>query len=670
MLVLQLDQGEWARRELEDQIYFRKMVADRGSILAEDGTILATSLPFYRIGLDVTVIDTTAETGNYESFSDTLWNLSILLTQKFDEEESRDTLKYFNRVMEAIVKNDRHIYLTRNKLNFRELEEVKKWPILNRGRLSGGFAIEKFNNERFYPMEDLARITLGKLVDDTIATRGIEFSFNQELRGKDGYMLAQKVVGGSFIPVDNYDNTSAQDGMDVVTTLDVDMQDVVERALKNGVVRHGAKFGTAILMETSTGKIRAIANYPESPNHAIGTRIEPGSTFKTVSALALMEDGYVELCDTIDTGNGRIMYDDKEVTDNGVAWGRIDFEQVFAHSSNVGISKTVAEAYGETPNVFMNHLYRLGFYGRVNEQIKGEPVPRFISPEDSAWNIATLPSLSYGYSIEVAPIQMAAFFNGIANDGVLLRPYVVNELRENSRVINTWEPKVLQEKMCKPSTVEKLNELLKAVVRYGTARKAFRNMPFEVAGKTGTARKVVNGRYVKRYRASFGGYFPADEPRFTLYVMVDEPSQGGATSGGAVAAPIFRQIAEQVYRMDQDFAKPPIQRKRTSPPVHKIVHSNSARMVYQTLNVSTNDGGGVETFEATRSNTHQINFSERKSTEGRIPDTRGMSGKDALLMLEQLGIKVTIKGNGRVKRQSLLPGYKIGKGTSITLFLG
>lgn len=665
ILAVQLNGDHWAQREVDQQVFFKKQVADRGNILAEDGTILATSLPFYKIALDPTVIDTAA----WLNFPDSLMILAANLATHFGGEE-KDTLAYYNRVMEAMRKKDRHLYLTRQKINFQELKMVRTWPIVRWGRYEGGFIIEKFNNERFYPMGDLARITLGRIIQDTVPIRGIEYAYNHDLRGADGYILAQKVAGKSYVPLDQYGEEVAVDGRDIVTTLDVDMQDVVEKALARGVERHVAKFGTAILMEVETGKIKAIANYPETFNYAVATQIEPGSTFKTVSATAMMEDGLIEICDTIDTGNGTILYDDKEVTDDGKAWGKIDFERVFAYSSNVGVSKAVNDRYKENPERYMEHLERFGLTHTVNTQLQGEPVPQLIRPGDTDWNVATLPSLSYGYSIQVTPLQMATFYNGLANNGKLIRPWVVRAIQDNGRSIMTYEPEILHPRMCSPETAIKVRELLKAVAEYGTAKRAFKDLPFAVAGKTGTARKTKRGvGYIRKYRASFGGYFPADKPRFTLYVMVDEPD-GGYASGGRVAAPIFREIAEEIYRMDMQLAQPPHNKteKPAVQPAPKAVFAQSAREIYEELGIQTSNGPTAKWLQ-TASNGHQVNLDSLAYTDGIIPNLKGMTGRDALYLLQELGCKVVLRGTGRVRRQSLLPGYRFKEGAAITLFL-
>jgi len=665
ILALQVNVGYWAEKEIEEQVFFKKVLADRGNILSEDGTIMATSLPFFKVAMDPTVLDT----GSFERFSDSLYQLSLNFAGLYDNPEERDSLRVYRNVMKALAERDRHVYLHSEKINFRQLAELRDWPILKRGRYQGGLVIEKFTRERYYPMGELARITLGKIVEDTVPIRGIEYSYHNELRGKDGYILAQKVVGGSYIPVNQFGDDASQDGYDVVTTLDVDLQDIVEKAVEKAVRRHYAKYGVAILMEVETGKIKAIANYPENYNHAVATQVEPGSTFKTASAAALFEDKLLSPDSMVATGEGKILYDDKEVTDNGKAWGDISFEKVFAHSSNVGVSKTINDFYGEEPEKYIEHLKRFGFFDRANVQLQGEPLPRIITPEDEEWTVATLPSLSYGYSLLVTPIQMASFYNGIANGGRLLRPWMVKEILENSRVIRQYGPAVIHPQMISPESLTQLKRVMKAVTEYGTAASAFRNCEFEVAGKTGTARKTEAGRgYVRKYRASFGGFFPVDTPRYSMYIMIDEPD-GGTASGGKVAAPVFREVAEEILRMDVQLTQPP-RRKDMKPhakPAPKAVFAQTARSVYKQLGVSTSLPPEGDWYK-TQSNKHQVNLDLLEMEEGKVPDVRGMTTRDALVLLERMGLLVVIKGNGRVKTQSLLPGHRPEEGTKITLY--
>ncbi|MEL6250865.1 MAG: penicillin-binding protein [Bacteroidota bacterium] len=664
---LQFNSTYWSEKELEEgQISIKKLVADRGNILDEKGTIMATSIPFYKIALDPSIIDST----KWDNFDDSLKHLSSLMADQFFDlkEDSLAHTRVYQKVRTAMAEGDRHVYLLRKKINFQELQTVKNWPILRRGRWEAGLVVEKFRNERFYPFNDMARITLGKLADDTLGIRGIEHSFNKELRGRDGYVLAQKVVGDSYLPLDQFGEIRAHDGYDITTTLDVDLQDVVESALKDGVTRHYAKSGTAILIEVETGKVKALANYPETYNQALATRYEPGSTFKIASATALLQDELFDVCDSVDTGNGKMMLDDKEISDNGHAFGVITLEEVIKHSSNIGISKVVQEYFGENPERFYEHLKNFGFYQKPNQQIKGEPNPLIIEPGHEDYTIYTLPNLAYGYSIGVTAMQMAAFYNGMANKGKLMRPWIVKQISDNGNVIQQYGPEVISEQMCSPEVAVAVREMMKLVVKDGTAKRQFRNMPFEVAGKTGTAKKTGKYGYIRKYRASFGGFFPANEPRYTLFIMVDEPD-AGVSSGASVAAPIFRRIAQEVYRMDNGIEAEPLDTENSNPfPNAPKIEVNSAKEVFASLQIpvrNIEDEPWIQAFvDSARYRTQKLEMEENI-----IPDLKGMTSRDAINLLENMGVEVILRGIGRVRRQSLLPGYKVTDQARITLFL-
>jgi cell division protein FtsI (penicillin-binding protein 3) len=660
---LQVQRDLWVQKEIDEQVYFHRVVANRGNILAEDGSIMATSLPFYRIAMDVTVVDTAA----FENFRDSLLLLSARFANYFDPVE-KDTLSYFGKVMTAIAEHDRHVYLSRKPVNFKELEMIQEWPILNGGRYKGGLVIEKLHNKRYFPYGELAQITLGRLVNDTMGIRGIEHSFNTELRGEDGFILAQKIAGSTYIPLDNFGEDESIDGMDVHTTIDVDLQDVVEKALREAVIHHKAKFGTAILLEAATGQIKALANYPETYNYAIATQIEPGSTFKLASAVAALEEHVIGMDDTVDTGNGIIQYEDKQITDS-YGYGKLPFRDVFAKSSNVGVSKVIYEGFARDPKRFLSYIEKFGFYSQANTQIQGEPKPVVITPGSKHWNGTTLPSMAIGYSIRLTPIEIVSFYNAIANGGKLMQPYIVRQVTNGSKVVREFEPVVLRERICSEETVEMVHELLKGVVQHGTARN-IRDSKIPLAGKTGTARKAVNGKYRDLHQASFAGFFPADNPRYTCYVMLDEPSSG-QIYGAQVAAPVFKQIAEEIYAMDMRLSEP-IEKKTTEPvkrPAPKVVFAQAAHKVFKEFGIETSRLPEEE-WVRTRTTGHQINYEKLDLKEGTIPDVRGMSARDAMHLLEESGLQVRLRGSGKVKRQSLLPGYRIGKNTSVTLFLG
>ncbi|MEM6806356.1 MAG: penicillin-binding transpeptidase domain-containing protein, partial [Bacteroidota bacterium] len=309
-----------------------------------------------------------------------------------------------------------------------------------------------------------------------------------------------------------------------------------------------------------------------------------------------------------------------------------------------------------------------GFYQKPNQQIKGEPNPLIIEPGHKDYTIATLPTLSYGYSIGVTPMQMAAFYNGLANKGKLMRPWLIKNISDNGQLLQQYGPEVMTEQMCRPEVAVMVREMMKAVVNYGTAARQFKNMPFQVAGKTGTARKTGKYGYIRKYRASFGGFFPADAPRYTLFIMVDEPD-GGTSSGSSVAAPIFRRISKEVYRMDNGIKAEPLDTENSNPyPKAPKIEGNSAKEVFAALDVPVRnftEEQWIQTFvDSAKFHSQKLDLEENI-----IPDLKGMTSRDALNLLENMGLEVILKGIGRVRRQSLLPGYKVTDQAKITLFL-
>lgn len=668
IFMLQLNSDSWTKIGEEERIFFKKVVADRGNILSEDGTILATSMPFYKIAIDPTMVDSLKIGGK---FDDSLRILGNKLYQTFGVRDTliKDSLYYYYKMRAAIKNKDRHLYLTNRVLNYKEFLSAKTWTILNRKKKEGGcLIVEKYNNKRFYPYGEMGRVTLGTVIDDTMGGKGIEFSYNRSLRGKDGYFLAQKIPGNHFVPMDQFGEADASDGLDVVTTLDVDLQDIVETALRKGVIANQAKAGTAILMEVGTGKIKAIANYPETYNYAIASLIEPGSTFKAVSALAALEAKIIDINDSVDTGDGTLKLDNKTTISDAHGYGKITYQDVFAKSSNVGIAKTTIKGFKDNPKKFIEYVEKFGFSKPSNEQIKGEPKPKMNRPGDKLWSGATLPSMSIGYSIQVTPLQMLSFYNAIANGGKMVKPYMVSQIRDNSEILQNFTPKNDSKMICSLANLEKMKKMLTSVVDYGTA-KNIKGTSFKIAGKTGTARKNINGVYVARYQASFVGFFPAENPIYTCYVMVDEP-QAGDIYGADVSAPIFKEIAEETYALRKDLSGFMVQLNHAplKKPAPRIMNAKSAEQIYKEMEVTTSGIPEGADWVATRNNGHQINFREYKAT-GRVPDVTGLSARDAVNLLEEMGVSVTITGIGKVRQQSLLPGTKIGKGTSISLVL-
>lgn len=666
---LQIFQADkWLAVQEERRVYHKTVLADRGSILADDGSVMATTVPYFRVAIDATVI----KARDYANFADSLGKLAEGLAAKFGKELETDAAYYERLVQKAQAEEDRHVYLFpfNRLLDFNEMKYVRSLPILNRGRYHGGIIVEKVNSRRFNPLGQLARITLGRLDEETAqGVKGVEYSFNSSLRGRDGSMLVQRVANNLEVPLNYIYEESARDGLDVKTTLNVNMQDVVYSALKDGVDRHDAKSGVAILMEVETGKVKAIANYPENYNHAVATQLEPGSTFKIASAIAAMEDGLVRPSDSVDAGDGVVQYFDQTMRDEH-PYGKITFRQAIEKSSNIGIAHIIEKHYAKNPQKFIERLEEMGALEYAGFQIRGEPQPLIIKPGNPLWNQTTLPWLSTGYNVKMTPLQLLSFYNAIANNGRMVRPYIVSEIRDNSGVRQQYGPQVIKESICSPKTLANARDFLKGVVQKGTARN-IRNANYAIAGKTGTAKIVEDGAYQKKYRSSFAGYFPADAPKYSLIVLINEPTKGGYY-GATVAAPVFKEIADKIYSTlleDQYRSPETIVKNQTDLPAATVANVKDARIVYNQLNIST--PYKPETDYAKLAQREGVMLMKSfKVSRHKVPSVQGMSAKDAMALLENLGLRVALRGSGKVRRQSLKPGDRLQKGSFITLTLG
>ncbi|MBX3101151.1 MAG: transpeptidase family protein [Bacteroidetes bacterium] len=662
---LQWGQGEtYAQIQQKERVYRKSMLAERGSILSDDGTVLASTLPFYRLALDATAL----ETHHFPNFADSLDALCDGLAAHFGNENL--TATYFrDRILAARQEKDRHIYLfPYNRLfSHNEMKLARQLPIFNQGRFRGGLIIEKENNSRFYPLGSLARVTLGSVRQDSIPSRGIEFSFQQWLRGQDGQMLVQRVSGGTEVPLNYIYERESREGLDIRTTLNVNMQDVADAALKKAVLRHKANWGVAILMEVQTGHIKAIANYPETYNHAVATLLEPGSTFKTASVINVLEAGYIQPDDTINVGQGKVEYDDRTMRDDYTT-GRISFRTAFEKSSNIGISRVVNEHYRANPRKFYEELDALGILEPLGFQLKGEPSPYVVRPGTRHFNATTLPWLSIGYNVMLTPLQMLAFYNAIANDGKYIQPLIVSEVQDHGKTVEAFEARVLKSRICSEKTLAQVRSLLEGVVSHGTARR-INTGHVPIAGKTSTTQKLKGGRYTASYMSAFVGYFPADAPRYSCIVIIDEPSVD-EFYGGAVAAPVVREIADHLQATRLRSLPAERRSAKSQYPMVRAAHNRDIRAVYSMLNLPlAAQKAHTEYVRTVRSSDTEVALKAHNTPARRVPDTRGMTSKDALPLLENMGLRVVLRGYGRVAQQSVAPGSPLRKNQLIILDL-
>lgn len=658
ILKIQFWEGErWLDKQAKERVYYKSIFAMRGSILADGGEILATTLPFYRIAVDATVL----KEENFPNFRDSLAMLCNKLARYFGDNQW-DAQYFKNKILTAKKNRDPHVYLfpLGRTFKYQEMKLIKTFPIFNHPNKNvSGLIIEKINNKRFYPYEQLAKSTLGILKDDTVGVRGLEHAYNEELRGRDGLVLVQKIAGGTEIPLNDFAIQEPKDGLDIQTTIQVELQDVVYTALEKGVQLNEAEGGVAILMEVNTGKIVAIANYPETFNHAIATPLEPGSTFKIASLMAFLEDKAIGLQDTINTHHGQKDLYGLKMKDEA-AYGSLTLQQAFEKSSNIAFAEVSENAYSQNPKKFIETLEKIGILKHTGSQIKGEPEPFVIKPGHRFWSKSTLPWLSIGYNVKLTPLQLLTFVNGIANQGKLISPILVAALKDGNQVIKTFHPHTILPQMCSKNTLKTVQEYLISVVENGTA-KNIKDTVYTIAGKTGTVQKYRDGKYQKEYRSSFVGYFPADNPRYSCFVMIDGPKKG-EYYGSRVAAPVFKEIADYIFYRDLEIHRNRIQKQRFAYglPYNRITHKQDILKLYTLLDIPIPEDLNLETEYIKSYPKGKLIAMDNFNLSGKyVPNVKGMTAKDVVPLLENMGLSVRLSGHGKVKYQSIAPGEPI-----------
>ncbi len=655
----------------EQELEFFGIEANRGNIYDANGNLLATSIPVFEIRMDVA-----SDLIPDQLFRDKVDSLALCLSKLFG-----DRSKYqYRKGLEDARKAGNRYYLLKRKVTYAQLKKLRDFPILRRGKYKGGLIVIK-QTKREMPFDDLAMRTIGYENKEQKLFVGLEGAYNEVLEGIDGQQLRRRISNGDWIPVYGKDEIKPSDGRDIITTIDINLQDVAESALHQHLIEHQAYQGCAILMETATGQIKAIANlrrdketgeYVESFNIAIAETIEPGSTFKLATMLALMEDGKVDLRDTIDTGDGWIVYHGHTMRDvKKVRDGRITVREAFEKSSNVGISMITMEAYRNDQAGYIDRLYSMGINKPLGLEIPGEGKPGIKHPDSTKyWYGTSLPWMSIGYELTITPMQTLALYNAIANNGIMVKPILVKEVRQAGRIIETFETEVLNRKICSQATIDSARSLLEGVVERGTAEN-LKNPHYKVAGKTGTAQiaRENSGYDKKTYNASFVGYFPADNPRYSCIVVVSNPAQG-KYYGGSVAAPVFREIADKVYATHLDIYQETEtdEEAKNLPPMMYGYHEE-LDMLCRDLGIPVSAQSDISEWVVCFSEDEGIRFGPRAINEDVVPNVTGMSARDAVYILEKLGMKASVKGYGRVSSQSVPPGSRVEQGREINLKL-
>jgi len=662
-----VDGAKWEKMSEEINFDFKKVKATRGNIYSDNGSLLATSLPFYKVAIDPTLAKS-------EIFKSGIDSLSMMLARYYKDKSASE---YKQLLKDARIAGKQYVVVNRKQINYQTKKEMMKWPIFREGRYKGGVIFEKID-VRYRPFSNLSRRTVGFVNEDGKGA-GLEYSFDEVLGGQDGEALFQKIAGGTWKPVFDGNSVKAVDGLDIHTTIDINLQDVAETSLYRAMKLHNADEGTVVVMEVKTGHIKAISNlssdghgeFYEEFNHAVGGSIEPGSTFKLVTMIALLEDTNIELTDSINTGNGEFTFYNRKVRDHHEGgYGKITVQQAFELSSNVAMAKLTDKHFGTKPSKFLEHVDKLKLSKPLGLQITGEAYPKITRPSDKGWSGITLPWMSYGYGLEITPLHTLTLYNAVANDGEMIKPVFVTSVSKADNIKQDFETEELTGKICSNKTLNQLKLLLEGVVDNGTA-KNLKNAHYRIAGKTGTAQILENGRYEKRYITSFVGYFPAHAPKYSAIVLIKNP-KGFYQYGNNVAGPVFKDIADNIYSRDINLHTAMEKKKTMEPGVFPTIRAgkqDELTMLSNELGVSNHSTTEEEWIKAAK-NGSAVVWKKNAIVKDHVPDVTGMSFRDVIYLLEKSGLRVSFEGRGRVTEQSLSPGTKISKGSRIYLRLG
>ncbi len=672
-------------RAKADSLYVKLVDApsQRGNILADDGSLLATSLPYFDVHWDAKAEAMTDAIFNQSAVDSLAWFLSTYIDQQYTPGAYRDWLVSL-RAAPDTVRGIRYVPIAKN-LPYNKALLIKSFPIFREGRNKGGFIMEQ-NPRRERPFKILAQRTIGYTREGALPV-GLEGSFNNVLEGRPGKQLMIRVPGDIYIPVNDLAEIEPEAGDDVVTTLDINIQDVAEQSLLNACQTHNADHGCAIVMEVKTGKVRAMANIGRTPegwwetyNYAVGERVEPGSMFKLASFMAMLEDGYIDdFEEKIPVYKGKVKIYDEELQDaepHGL--DTMTIKQVFARSSNVGTATMIQNFYGKgKAKKFVDHLRDFGLDLPTDIEVGGEEAPIIKNPDDpkSDWSGTTLPWMSIGYELLLTPLQLLTFYNAVANDGRMMKPYIVQRTERYGDVVREFQPTVVKRSIASKSTLRKARELLKAVVAEGTARN-IRSENFVLAGKTGTAQlnyhKFRASKGI-RHQAGFCGFFPADNPVYSCIVVISEPDRGGY-HGAEVAAPVFRAIADRCFAMKAEMHEPinlnkPDKLKTNELPSYDAGGKEEMEKSLKWLGLDYIEEDKVADWTVLKAERgDSLMMMSRNVSDKSVPSVLGMGLKDAIYLLENRGCRVKVSGVGKVRQQSLAPGTK-ANGQTCVLYL-
>ena len=663
-------------RSLSDSLHQRivEIPAARGTIYSEDGQMLSTNMPRFDIYIDFRVEPLHEKSGKI--FRENIDSLSISLANLFKDKSADGYKNELTKAFEAREGN----YELRKKIDYREYLTLAKFPMFRLGRYKSGMIAQE-KNFRLNPYENIGYRTIGLARDENKV--GLEKSYDTVLNGRNGRQLVRAIAGGVTVPVEEGQfEIEPETGKDIVSTIDVFIQEVTENALMKMMIKNEAQTGVAMVMEVKTGKIKAIANlgkisegvYREDLNYAM-TPTEPGSTFKLVTLLSALEDGKVSLNSRLNLEGGTWKVAGQTVYDSE-KHGKFDASvlEAFEESSNVGMAKIAIANYSNNVGEYFKHLTKLRLDSTSGIDLVGEKQPRIVKPGNKIWGPTTLPWMAFGYNIEIAPIQTLNLYNTIANNGTMMKPYLVNAIQEEGHILKSFSPKVYNAKICKPNTIRDLRIALEGVCINGTAKKLFTNSLYKVAGKTGTA-KVANGN--KGYgegifQSSFAGYFPADNPQYTIVVIIKNKAHAANFYGASVAGPVFKEISDRLYStyIQNNLNIAPVFNIKDSALFNYSMSKISLQKIAKTLALPYKDSSSSNA-DWVKVNGVGVNMVGRQQviSDSTMPDISGLKLQDALWLCEKRGLLVSCVGKGKVVKQSIAQGAYITKGQQIQIEL-
>jgi cell division protein FtsI (penicillin-binding protein 3) len=672
--IQQVEGSHW--RKLGDTLHLKweEVEAERGTIYSEDGQMLSTSIPQFDIYIDFAAEGLREKKG--KRFRENLDSLSLGLADLFKDRQYNE----YKQILERGYKSKSRYFLLKKKISYREYQKLMTLPLIKEGKNKSGF-IADVKSIRLNPYQLLAYRTIG-LDRENAQKIGLELTYDSVLKGTSGQRMVRYVAGGVAMPVEEAEDAiEPKNGKDIITTLDMHIQEITENALMKMMTGNEAEHGCAIVMEVKTGKIRAIANlgksgagiYFEDFNYAL-TPTEPGSTFKLATLIAALEDKKVNLNNTVNLEGGSWQVAGRTVWDSEQhGLYEVTIKKAFEESSNVGMAKLAVNSYSSNPSQFINHLKRLKLDETTGIDLVGEGKPVIYKPGSKYWSATTLPWMAFGYNLMVTPLHTAMLYNAVANKGKMLKPYLVSGVTENGKLVKDIQPVVVNERICSEETLKQLNECLKGVCTEGTATSLFKNAPYTVAGKTGTA-LVANGNrgYAdKIYQSSFAGFFPADDPQYTIVVLIRNKPHAAKFYGAAVAGPVFKEISDRLYTLyvRQDNSNYAAAYKNDTAFYQYAGQAQEVKQVFNKLNMNYAFAGKETDYVSITNRGGKAAAYNINITQTQMPLIKGMALKDAVAVCENLGLKVAVKGKGKVVMQSVDAGNPVAKGQSVYIEL-